>query len=262
LSTIDHDLERIDVLGVPVLTAEPPTARRAVAQACLAQDEPVKVAYANAHSLNLASTDPAFRSALQGFEFVFNDGAGVSLAARVQGRPVPANLNGSDFTPLLLELAVRQGWSVFFLGGRPGTAERAAGRLATRFPELRVAGTAHGYFEPEQSAAVVASVRRSGADVLIVAMGNPLQELWLEEHLAATGALMGVAVGAFLDFAAGNVPRAPRWMNRLGIEWLYRLAQEPRRMWRRYVVGNPLFVMRVLTEQLRGRAAEPAAQTT
>jgi len=245
-------LQEIEVLGVRVQSGEQETALKAVEAATRVARRPVSVAYANAHTLNVATDDAVFREALNRFTFVFNDGSGLALAARLKGQVLPDNLNGSDFTPELLEVASAHGWSVYFLGGRPGVAQRAARQLARDIDGLRVVGARDGYFGPDQSAAVASEVRRSGADVLVVAMGNPVQEKWLNDHLERTGVRLGVGVGAYLDFAAGTVPRAPQWMNRLGIEWVYRLAQEPKRLWRRYIVGNPLFIARVLRETLLG----------
>jgi exopolysaccharide biosynthesis WecB/TagA/CpsF family protein len=181
---------------------------------------------------------------------VLNDGAGLDIAGRLFGKPFPENLNGSDFNPAILEEAAARGWPVFFLGAKPGVADEAARRLSARIPGLTVVGARDGYFGPEESDEVAREVAATGAGVLMVAMGNPLQETWLSSHLEATGARLGVGVGAFFDFSAGVVPRAPAWMNRLWLEWLYRLLQEPRRMWRRYVLGNPLFLLRVLRARL------------
>jgi exopolysaccharide biosynthesis WecB/TagA/CpsF family protein len=203
--------------------------------------------------LNLAASDAAYRQVLSGASIVLNDGAGIALAARINGDRFPANLNGSDFNPEILGLAARNGWPVFFLGAKPGVAERAAAAMRERYPALQVAGCRDGYWAPPETPAVVETVRASGATVVMTAMGNPLQEKWLAEHLPATGARLGVGVGAFFDFAAGEVARAPAWMNKWGVEWMFRLAQEPRRLWRRYVVGNPVFLVRVLIARLARR---------
>jgi exopolysaccharide biosynthesis WecB/TagA/CpsF family protein len=191
---------------------------------------------------------------------VLNDGSGVALAARLQGLTFPENLNGSDFNLRILELAARHGWPVFLLGAHPGVAERAASRLVDRLPGLTIAGTRNGYIDADGHAAVAAEIRESGASLLLVGMGNPLQERWLDEHLAATGCSIGVAVGAFIDFSAGEVQRAPRWMSDAGIEWMYRLRQEPRRLWRRYVLGNPAFVARVVRQRFRHPAGSVEAR--
>ncbi|HVM36354.1 MAG TPA: WecB/TagA/CpsF family glycosyltransferase [Actinomycetota bacterium] len=249
------DLPCVEILGVPIARLEPDEALAAIEEAT-EKDPPALVAYANAHTLNLAWTDADYRKLLQkNAAIVLNDGAGVAIAARVQRRSFPANLNGSDFNPRILELAARRGWPVYFLGARPGVAQRAAERLAGDITGLEVVGARDGYFSLDEEQQVAADVKESGAQVLMTAMGNPLQEWWLARNLSATGAGLGVGVGAFFDFAAGEVPRAPSWMNRFGIEWLHRLVLDPRRLWRRYVLGNPLFLLRVVRERVRGRGA-------
>jgi exopolysaccharide biosynthesis WecB/TagA/CpsF family protein len=171
----------------------------------------------------------------------------------MNGDAFPENLNGSDFNPLILELAARRRWAVYFLGASPGVAEAAAGRLQVQIPDLTVAGTRDGFFPRSDDASVAQAIKGTGAQVLMVAMGNPLQEFWLRDHLADTGASLGVGVGAFFDFSAENVKRAPAWMNHAGIEWVFRLLQEPQRLWKRYVVGNPVFLVRVLKQRLSRR---------
>lgn len=250
------DLSSIDILGVGVATVTMDAAVDAVEAAC-DSGTAARLFYANAHTLNLAWRDPRYRAVLMDADLVLNDGAGVALAARLQGTRFPANLNGSDFNPRILELAARRGWPVFLLGAAPGVARRSAEEMRKRAPNLHVCGTHHGYFDPQETESVVAAIRDSGAEVLMVALGNPFQEVFIDEHIEATGARLGVGVGAFLDFTAGEVPRAPAWMNRLGIEWLYRLAREPRRLWRRYMVGNPVFVARLLRQRLGRVRNEP-----
>lgn len=239
----------VEILGVKVAmaTAAQMTERIRVA----ARRGRVRIAYVNAHTLNIAFTDRALREALQTSDFVLNDGIGVSLAARAQGRRFPENLNGSDFTPRLLELAACEDWPVFLLGGRPGIAERAAAELTRSIPALQIAGVRHGFHKhPEWD---VEAVRTSGAQVLLVAMGNPRQELWLHEHFhELPDVCVGIGVGAFLDFQARAVTRAPHWMNACGMEWVYRLAREPKRLARRYMAGNPRFLFRVACDLLRG----------
>src|SRR6185369_5501424 len=157
---------------------------------------------------------------------IANDGLGMEIAARlVHRRGFPANLNGTDFLPPLLAAARAP---VFLLGSRPGVAERAAGRLAASGAE--VAGTCDGYAGMADNAALVAAINASGARILVAALGNPLQERWLLEHRAELAAPLLIGAGALLDFLAGEVSRAPAWARRARLEWLYRLAQEPRRL--------------------------------
>jgi exopolysaccharide biosynthesis WecB/TagA/CpsF family protein len=207
------------------------------------------LAYVNAHTLNLSARVDALHESLVRSRLVMNDGIGLSLAARMRGERFPENLNGSDFTVRLLQLAASRDWGVFFLGGEPGVAEVAAARLEERIVGLRVAGTSHGFTDVSDQV-LARRVRNSGASLLVVALGSPRQEIWLDQNLEATGALVGIGVGAFLDFTAGRMRRAPSWMNALGIEWCFRLLQEPRRLWRRYLLGNPLFLVRAWRDAL------------
>jgi exopolysaccharide biosynthesis WecB/TagA/CpsF family protein len=247
---VESHIDAIDILGVPVARLTASQALDEIKRLGKG-DGPSLVAYANAHTLNLAYGRPWFGELLRRADLVLNDGSGVGIAARLQRRRFPDNLNGTDFNPRILELAVAAGWSVFLLGARPGVSERAAAAVHALIPGLEVAGTHSGYFDSNDD--VVERIRSSGARLLMVAMGNPLQERWLAEHLNATGVSVGVGVGAFFDFISGEVPRAPAWMKRFGIEWVYRLAQEPRRMWRRYILGNPLFLWRVLWQLISSR---------
>lgn len=248
------DLPMIDLLGIPVVKAAPGDALQAV-ERLAERSAPALVAYVNAHTLNLAHGDPGYHALLRSVALVLNDGVGVSLAARMKRDRFPANLNGSDLNPMILELAARRGWSVYFLGAAPGVAEEAARRMTDKIPGLVVAGTRDGYFSRADDSAVAAAIKDTGAEVVMVAMGNPLQEKWLEANLAATGARLGVGVGAFFDFAAARVVRAPAWVNKIGLEWVWRLLQEPGRLWRRYVVGNPLFLWRAARDAVRARRA-------
>ena len=207
---------------------------------------PGLVSYVNPNTVNLAWRDPAFGATLACADLRLADGFGIRIAARRQGVRVPAILNGSDFNAAVLRRAAARGWPVFLLGGPSPVAERAAQRLSERIAGLRVVGTHHGFFADGDTDAVVDRVRTSGASVLMVALGQPRQEQWLVRHLDRTGARVGLGVGGFLDFSAGAVRRAPAWMNRAGLEWTYRLTQEPRRLARRYLIGNPVFLARVL----------------
>jgi exopolysaccharide biosynthesis WecB/TagA/CpsF family protein len=246
---MNEDLCSIDILGVPVASIDASEALMEI-ERLYGRSSPALVVYLNAHSLNLASQSPSFRGILTRSNLNLNDGSGVAIAARIQGRRFKQNLNGSDFNAEILQLAARLEWSVYLLGAADGVAELAAQRLKARIDKLNVVGTRSGYFQESSTDSVVAAIRASGADLLMVAMGNPRQEEWLDAHLESTGARVGVGVGAFFDFTAGTVPRAPAWMNRFGVEWMWRLAHEPRRLWRRYIVGNPLFLARVIRSRL------------
>jgi exopolysaccharide biosynthesis WecB/TagA/CpsF family protein len=244
-------LSTSEVLGVPIARLSPEAAL-SEAQRLYEDGTPAMVAYVNVHTVTLASEDPMYADVLRAADLVLNDGKGVMLAGLILGRRFPADLNGNFFTPKLLERAAARGWSTFILGARPGVAELVADALRTEHPGLHIAGTMHGHFSPDEEEDVVARIKKTGAGLLLVGMGNPLQERFLARRLQETGARLGVGVGAFLDFRVGEVTRAPRWMTRIGLEWVHRLIQEPRRMWRRYLIGNPRFVWRVLKSRVSG----------
>jgi alpha-1,3-mannosyltransferase len=242
---------RFDILGIPVLAA---TTAKAVSLIDGRFDGGARtgVAFLNAHGSNLAARDPAFAEALRAM-LVLNDGVGVDIAARVlAGSRFPENLNGTDFVPAFLR-GTRQAHRIFLLGGRPGVAERARDALAAANPRHAFVGVRHGYFAPSEADAVAAEIRASGATLLLVALGNPAQEVWIGRNLEATGARLAFGVGALFDFLAGEVSRAPAAIRRARLEWAWRLALEPKRLFRRYVLGNPLFLMRVARAKLFGR---------
>jgi alpha-1,3-mannosyltransferase len=213
--------------------------------------EGTAIAFANAHMLNVAAENQAFRSALQD-AIVFNDGLGVDIAGRIlYGSSFPENLNGTDFVPNYLG-RTKHLYRIFLLGAKPGVAERAAHRLSALCPGHKVVGCRNGHFDRDQASEIADLIRCSKADLLLVAMGNPKQELFIHEHLAGTGCRLGIGVGALFDFLAGDVPRAPLWVQRWRLEWIYRLLQEPRRLAGRYLAGNPLFLMRILSQWWSG----------
>ncbi|WP_421853994.1 WecB/TagA/CpsF family glycosyltransferase [Oricola sp.] len=207
------------------------------------------VTFLNAHNANVAVEEPGFRQTLQAFT-VFSDGIGVDLAARIlYGRPFRANLNGTDFVPDVLRSAPRP-LKIGLFGARPGVAGKAAARLRaieTRH-EYQVFG--HGYLGAGEVDRALDDIARWRPDILLVALGVPLQERWISEKLTADHCTMAMGIGALFDMITDTVPRAPRWMRALRCEWIYRLWREPRRLWRRYILGNPLFLVRVAVQRL------------
>jgi alpha-1,3-mannosyltransferase len=211
------------------------------------QGSPTIIAFANAHALNVAASNISFRNALRS-SVVLNDGIGTDIASRIlYGSPFPENLNGTDFTPRYLGQTTHR-FTIFLLGSKPGVAERAAARLCWLCPQHRVVGFHSGYFEPEQSGRITDAIRNSGANLVLVGMGNPRQELWLRDNLAASGCRIGFAVGALFDFLTDEVPRASEWVRAARLEWLHRLVCEPRRLWSRYLLGNMVFLLRVAAQ--------------
>lgn len=215
-----------------------------------------KIAFCNAHVVNLAARDDRFRAALAQ-SLVLPDGIGVDLGSRLlHGAPFPANLNGTDFVPLFLRQATTP-LRVCLLGARPGVALKAAAALQAGNPRHEIVVLGDGFFDQALEADHLARLRERPADLLLVAMGNPRQELWIASRIGPEHARLAMGVGALFDFLAGEVPRAPLLWRRLRLEWLYRLAQEPARLARRYLLGNPAFLLRMLRLKLAGAGSRP-----
>ncbi|SJZ98097.1 WecB/TagA/CpsF family glycosyltransferase [Consotaella salsifontis] len=214
-------------------------------EASLATRSHLKIAFVNAHCFNVAAESSDYRDSLGAF-LVLPDGIGMDIASRALfGEAFPENLNGTDLTPAILERIGRP-LRVALVGGEPGVVETAARHLAERYPRHAFLPVSHGYFgEGSPTMEVLARLRSACPDLVLVGLSVPRQELFIARHMSGQEGTVVMAIGAFLDFAAGKVPRAPAAVRLWRLEWAFRLAIEPRRLWRRYVVGNPAFLLRV-----------------
>lgn len=244
---------RLHILGVRIDNFTMQAAIDGI-MALLKKPGPYQVSFVNPHYINEAVRIPDYKQVLDDSEFVLADGFGTKLAGKILHRPIRQNLCGTDLFPRLCASLNGTGKSLFLLGAAPGAAERVAEWVQERYPELDIRGTHHGFFTPEEEEHVIAQIAESGADLLVVAMGVPRQELWIHQHLDRLGVKTAIGFGGLFDYFAGRVPRAPQWVREIGMEWVYRLIQEPRRMWRRYLIGNGLFLARVLHERVFPRA--------
>ena len=183
--------------------------------------------------------DAAYAAAVNGADLVLADGVGDLYAARILGTPLPERVAGSDITPRLLSRLAKRGSSVFLYGARPGVAERAGEALQSAYPGLRIAGTENGYISDET--ALFVSLEREQPDLLLLGLGAPRQELWMAKNRQRTNAVM-IGVGGLLDVFAGDIPRAPESWQKLGLEWLYRLLREPKRIKRMIRLPGILFL--------------------
>jgi exopolysaccharide biosynthesis WecB/TagA/CpsF family protein len=202
--------------------------------------------YVNADCLNLAWHDSTYRQALQQADLLLPDGSGVSLGAKLTGQKLVENLNGTDMFLPLCEMAQAQGLKVWFLGGKPEVNPALVAQVQARWPKLQIVGAHHGFIRPEQEKSLLQQIRNDAPDILFVAMGAPRQELWIQTHAETLQIPLMLGVGGLFDFYSGRIPRAPILLRRLGLEWCWRLLQEPTRLWQRYLIGNPLFVLRML----------------
>jgi N-acetylglucosaminyldiphosphoundecaprenol N-acetyl-beta-D-mannosaminyltransferase len=244
------------IFGIDVDT-EPPAVllRRIISWA--EQGERRRVSYVNAHVLNQSLSNPDLNHALRACDLVYCDGYGVRLAARLIGLTVPYRMTGADWIWGAAALCQKSERSIYLLGSDPGSSAEAAATLRRWYPRLDVRGTHHGYFglDTPHSERVLEHIAEHRPDVLLVGMGTPQQELWVDRNWDRIDASVVWNVGALFDYVAGRVPRAPHWIADNGFEWIFRLAVEPRRMWRRYLLGNPAFLYRVLHERRRRAAA-------
>jgi N-acetylglucosaminyldiphosphoundecaprenol N-acetyl-beta-D-mannosaminyltransferase len=206
----------------------------------------------NPEMVMTARHDAALRDALLTAELVLPDGIGVVWALRLRGETVPERVTGVDLLDAFAGLAASRGYRIFLLGAAPGVAEAAAGRLIERYPGLLVVGTYAGSPHPADAPDILGRINASGADAVFVAFGAPAQEHWIAAHRQQLGAAVAMGVGGAFDFIAGRVPRAPRWVRRCGLEWLYRLARQPWR-WRR-MLALPHFAAAAIRESRDQRA--------
>lgn len=248
-----RSLSRVEILGVhlsPITRAE---VIDAICQSAASRQR-LLTAYANAHTINLAQELPWFRDFLNQADITYCDGYGVLWGARLLGQHLPERFTPPDWFPELAAACTAQRLSFFFLGARAHVLEKTTSLLKAQIPDLRIAGMQPGYFDNTPRSAeneqVIAAINDAGADILVVGMGQPLQERWLLENWAQLNPIVALPVGAMFDYLAGETRRAPRWLTDHGLEWLGRLLVEPARLGRRYVLGNPRFLWRVLRQRL------------
>lgn len=249
---------RLNLLGVRVSAFDLPIAVQEMA-AAIAAGERRSVSTCPVYTLMQGHERAEVRAALNCADWVTPDGMPVVWALRALGARRAGRVYGPDLMLALSALSAERGWAQFYLGGAPGVADALAQALTRRFPGLPVAGTYCPPFRAltlDEEQAMLAQVNASGAHVVWVGLGSPKQDLWMERYRARLAPPLLVAVGAAFDFFTGRQAQAPRWMQRSGLEWLFRLAQEPRRLWRRYLIYNPKFVFEFGRQWLGARRYE------
>jgi N-acetylglucosaminyldiphosphoundecaprenol N-acetyl-beta-D-mannosaminyltransferase len=201
----------------------------------------------NVDHIVLAEDNPSMQAAYARASLTLADGMPLLWAARLLGEKLPERVPGSDFVPSALSRAAELGWRVYLLGGAPGVGIRARDRLQVQLPLLKIVGVDAPVIEandsPERREPIVARIRAACPDVVIVALGAPKQEIWIDAVRDGLRPAVFLGVGATLDFLSGTVQRAPRWISDAGMEWLFRLCKEPRRLWRRYLLRDPRFIV-------------------
>lgn len=207
----------------------------------------------NVNGVNLALRHSWMKSFFKEAQLVFCDGDGVRWGVRLLGLKVPPKITYAAWMWQLSEFCVQKKFSMFFLGGDIGVAEKAAKKLRYHNNTLNIVGTHHGFFKKEgaETAAIVQKINQCKPDILILGFGMPLQEKWLKENWLELEAHIFLTGGAVFDYISGELKRAPNWMIKFHLEWLYRFLQEPKRMFNRYIIGNPMFILRILIERFK-----------
>lgn len=239
----------ISILGVPISPLSVDQLHRQIYNV-VAQSRKAIFLYANIQALNIAHENEWLRQFYQQAECVICDGAGIRLAALFYGRHLPARITYADWIWQLAEYAEAKGLSLYCLGARPGIVDRAIEQLRNRYPGIRVVGASHGFFEKTvggtENSEVVQAINTSRPNILLVGFGVPIQERWVLENYEKLDVNVIIVGGAVFDYISGELRRGPRWMTNHGLEWLARMLIEPRRLWRRYIYGIPVFFWRVL----------------
>jgi len=241
------------IFEIPIDLGPPPELLRTIS-GWASEQRTRRVMYVNAHVVNQSRVTPGLGDALRRADLVYCDGYGVRLAARVLDLPVPHRMTGADWIWDLASLCESSGHPIYLLGSEPPLARDAAARLRRGYPQLDVVGAHHGFFElgSPHNERVIEDIKAHAARIVLVGMGTPKQELWVDRYADQLDGAVVWTVGALFDYVSGHTPRAPRWLADNGLEWIFRLAIEPTRMWERYLIGNPIFLKRVVDEARGG----------
>jgi len=248
-NTGHDDADSIHLLGVKIHRVTMGKTLEAICR-FIESGKPHMVVTADASMVAMARKDDELRQIINSADLVTPDGSGLLWGAKTLGMPLAERVSGVDISRGICRMSGDMGFSIFFLGSDPGVAAAASENLRKHYPDMRVAGTHHGYFKPEEDAEIVQMVRQSGAGVLLAGMGIPRQEKWISKHLADLGVTVAIGVGGSMDVFSGKVKRAPKWMQDHGLEWVYRLCQDPSKI--KKVSILPKFVLMVLKAKAIG----------
>ncbi len=212
--------------------------------------DPKQICFVNADCANIAYKNKTYLDVLKQADLCLADGIGLKLAGKLLGQHITQNVNGTDMFPKLCEALSNRSGRLFLLGARPEVVEGLVAWIGANHPKVIISGYQHGYFNKEEEPKIIERINDSGANLLLVALGSPRQDLWIDSHLEKLSIGVAIGVGGLFDFYSGRLPRAPYWMREIGLEWFYRFMQEPRRLWKRYLIGNVLFLGRVVKERV------------
>jgi len=200
----------------------------------------------NAGKINLIQSNHELRKLINDCPLINADGQSVVWASKFLKKPLPERVTGIDLFLNLVEVSAEYGYKLYFFGAKQEVVEKVVNIFQKKYPDLKVAGYRNGYFKEEESEQIAIDIRNSGADILFVAFSSPKKEFWINKYMSIMKVPFAMGVGGSFDVVAGVTKRAPLWMQKMGLEWFYRFIQEPRRMWKRYIIGNFKFCKLVL----------------
>lgn len=248
-------LKTINILGVRIHLIKKNILHQRISEIIQANRHAL-ILNVNVHGMNLAYENPWLCRFFNQAEIVFCDGAGIIIASRLLGYIIPERITYADWMWELASIANSVGYTMYLLGAKPLAVEKAAAQLRKRFPNIKILFVQNGYFNKEpdsqENIAIVTSINSLQPNILILGMGMPMQERWLSENWGHLNVNIALTGGAVFDYISGELIRPPRWMTKNGLEWLGRLIIEPRRLWKRYIIGNPLFFWRVFIHHILG----------
>lgn len=203
----------------------------------------------NAGKINLMQQNPELTQIINDCPLINADGQSIVWGAKIQGKKIPERVAGIDIFTELVKISAEKGYKPYFFGATEEVVERVVETFKKQYPNLKVAGYRNGYFDKSESQKIAQNIKESGADILFVAFSSPMKEFWIKEHMEIMKVPFAMGVGGSFDVVAGKTTRAPKWMQKSGLEWFHRFIQEPKRMWKRYIIGNFKFIRLILLEQ-------------
>lgn len=212
-------------------------------------NEPMQHVVINASKINLMYKDKNLTDIVNSSKLINADGQSIVWAAKFLGYNVPQRVTGIDLFEELMSICCKNNYSPYFLGAKEEVVNTVVKQYQEKYPDLRIAGWRNGYFKNEESDSIVREIAASNADILFVAFSSPQKEFWINEHLEDLNVPFCMGVGGSFDVISGEITRAPEWMQKNGLEWFHRFAKEPRRMFKRYIIGNLSFVVKVIKEK-------------
>lgn len=234
--------ERLEILGVGIDKVNSQQALQKIRE-FIASGKPHQIVTANAEIIYQASKNKKMKDIINRAQLVTADGSGVVWASRQLKQPLEQRVTGIDLVNSICAQSAKENWKIYILGSAPGVASEAAKNICKTFPGCNIVGTHHGYFHAQEEKEILEELVQLKPDILFVALGAPKQEYWIAEHLSELGIPVGMGIGGSMDVLSGNVKRAPKWMQKMSLEWLYRLLIQPSRFKR--VLALPKFMLAV-----------------